>query len=743
MPDTNISSQLWQLDGNNCSAVFIARADEVPSLVWLGSKLTTPAAQAETGLADIIDAVSDRPALLASPDHSPVLSLLPQASTATLAMPGLLGHTSGRNFSPRLIRRDAQKLRTETAEQLECVLIDKAAELEVTLLLSLQRDCGTLSIATTLTNKGNETFELQWLASATLPLSATQNELLTFHGRWGLEMQAQRNQISVARIQIENNSGRTSHQHFPGAIAGPSGFGDGGSGNGYSGTQAGNQNTNEGNQGLLGMQLAWSGNHRLLAEQLSDGYNYMQIGALLQPGEVRLASGESWQAPAAHIAPARNLNQLSQRFHQFARQHILPAWTRSPRPVHANSWEALYFNHDIDELRQLVDAATDIGAERFVLDDGWFRRRRDDTAGLGDWFVDESVYPEGLHPLVEHVKKRGLQFGLWFEPEMVNPDSDLYRQHPEWALHVDGYETPLARSQLVLNLAKPEVFAYLYERMAALLEEYPVDYIKWDMNRNLVLAGDGQNGMAAEQPRACYRLMAKLQQQFPALEIESCSSGGARADLGILAYCGRIWSSDNIDPVERAGIQRGFSTFLPAEILGVHVGSDSAHLTGRQTNIHLRAIVALQGQFGFEFDARKTSVEERRILHHYTSLYKNCRDWLAEATHWRLPTANDKLLASGNVSSCQSRSLWHVVMLEANTKSLQGSVVLQGLQSDASYRVTYEALNQAELAGFAHGLPSWMEKDLVVPAELLMRIGLQLPVLPAQSGLLFSCSRVD
>ena len=731
MPDTNISTQLWQLDGLNCSAVFVARNDDVPSLVWLGSRLTAAVTQTGTGLADIIDAVTDRPALLASPDHSPVLSLLPQSSTATLANPGLLGNTSGRNFSPHFKRQSAQKLSNETAEQLKLVLVDKLAELEVTLLLSLQRDCGTLSISTTLVNKGTKTFDLQWLASATLPLTAAQIELLTFHGRWGLEMQPQRNQISVARIQIENNSGRTSHQHFPGAVAGPSCFAEG---------HGCNHNRNE---GLIGMQLAWSGNHRLLAEQLSDGYNYMQIGALLQPGEIRLASGESWQAPAAHIVAAGDFNQLSQRFHRFARHHILPAWSRSPRPVHANSWEALYFNHDIDELRQLVDSAAEIGAERFVLDDGWFRHRRNDTAGLGDWFVDESVYPDGLHPLVEHVQKRGLQFGLWFEPEMVNPDSDLYRQQPDWALHVDGYETPLARSQLVLNLAKPEVFEYLYERITTLLQEYPIDYIKWDMNRNLVLAGDGQNAMAAEQPRACYRLMKKLQQQFTALEIESCSSGGARADLGILAYCGRIWTSDNIDPVERASIQRGFSTFLPAEILGVHVGSDSAHLTGRQTNIHLRAIVALQGQYGFEFDARKTSTEDRHILHHYTSLYKNCREWLAEATHWRLPTANDKLLASGNVSSCQSQSLWNVVMLQANTKSLQGSVVLQGLQSDASYRVKYEALNKEELAGFAHGLPTWMKQDLIVPAELLMRIGLQLPVLPAQSGLLFSCCRVD
>ncbi len=730
MQDTNISTQLWQLEGHSCTAIFLSRDNKVPSLVWLGSRLSTPESQNNDELANLIDALTDRPSLLASPDHSPILSLLPQSATATLAMPGLLGHASGRHFSAYFELQNVRQSSSVTAEQLEFILLDPVAQLEIVLRASLHRESGTLTLSTTLTNAGTEVFELQWLASATIPLNAVQNELLTFHGRWGLEMQPERNQISAARIQIENHSGRTSHQHFPAAIAGPAGFGDG----------SGNQ---ESSSNLLGMQLAWSGNHRVLAEQLSDGYNYFQIGALLQPGEIRLGAGESWTAPAAHVVAARDLNQLSQCFHCFARREILPAWSRSPRPVHANSWEALYFNHNIDQLKQLVDAAAEIGAERFVLDDGWFRHRRDDRAGLGDWFVDESIYPDGLHPLVEHVRGHGLQFGLWFEPEMVNPDSDLYRQHPDWALQVNGYETPLARSQLVLNLAKEEVHQYLYERMAALVEEYRIDYIKWDMNRNLVLAGDGQSAMAAEQPRACYRLMEQLQQQFPALEIESCSSGGARADLGILAHCGRIWSSDNIDPVERAGIQRGFSTFLPAEILGVHVGSERAHLTGRQTDIHLRAIVALQGQYGFELDARKLSEQDRRILHHYTSLYKNSREWLAEASHWRLPTVNDKLLASGNVSSCQAYSLWNVVMLAANKQSLQGALVLQGLKKGASYRIKYEALNTQQLAGFAVTLPAWMTTELVVPAELLMRIGLQLPVLPAQSGLLFSCTRVD
>jgi len=301
---------------------------------------------------------------------------------------------------------------------------------------------------------------------------------------------------------------------------------------------------------------------------LNDGVGYLQTGVLLNPGEQVLKAGETFTCPHVYFTQGNGLNQCTQRFHQFARTQILPGWTRQPRPIHANSWEAMYFDLNDQDLLSLVDAAARIGAERFILDDGWFLKRRNDEAGLGDWTVDKTIFPQGLSPLVEHVRSHNLQFGLWFEPEMVNPDSNLYRAHPEWVLQFSDIETPLARGQLVLDLAREEVSDYLFNCISSLIHEYQIDYIKWDMNRDLVLAGDGEHYRASKQPGAVYALMQKLNNTHPNLEIESCASGGARCDFGVLRQTGRIWTSDNIDPIARATIQQGFCRFFPPEIMG-------------------------------------------------------------------------------------------------------------------------------------------------------------------------------
>ena len=432
-------------------------------------------------------------------------------------------------------------------------------------------------------------------------------------------------------------------------------------------------------------------------------------------------------------------NVCTQRFHRHARRRVLPAWTRRPRPIHANSWEALYFDHDVDALLPLIDAAASVGAERFVLDDGWFRHRRHDAAGLGDWYVDEGVYPDGLHPIVERVRRHGMQFGLWFEPEMVNPDSDLYRAHPDWALHVDGLETPLARAQLALDIARPDVADHLFERITSLVHEYRIDYVKWDMNRNLVLAGDGARARAAAQPRALYALLERIGRACPDLEIETCASGGARADLGVLAHTGRVWTSDNIDPIERALIQEGFLRFLPPEIMGAHVGHETAHLTGRVTNLHTRAVVALQGQFGFELDARVLDARDVLTLQHYTGLYKRHRGWLAEATWWTLTSLTTAMLASGLVDEARERALYTVVAVGNMQPTRPGHLPLRGLDPARRYRLSLESANVADLAPFNKRVPAWCERPATTSGELLMRVGVPLPVLPPQAALLIGC----
>jgi len=453
----------WRLDSADTTLLLQAASDsDVPSIAWLGCRLPDSNSDSHSAIA----AITDLPLPMAKLDASVPLSLFPQRSTGMDCSPALRGHSEGGRFDHRLlchhVEVEESRIRVE--------LVDEAAGLSVSLLLSLHQTTGVLSITTTLTNKAEQDFTVDWLASATMPLPGSYRECLHLHGRWGLEFQTHRSSLAPGVLQLQSHRGRTSHERYPGVIAGQAGFSE----------QSGD---------VMAANLAWSGSHASTVELMSDSRVVYQSGVSLDAGELRLVSGESFTAPTCHFKrqTSGGLNAVSQSMHRYMRSEILPSWTRTQRPVHANSWEALYFDHDIETLKALVDAAATVGAERFILDDGWFPARRSDNAGLGDWVVDTRIYPEGLHPLVDHVRSHGMQFGLWFEPEMVNPDSELYRKHPDWALHLEPYETPLARFQQVLNLDNTDVFDYLYTCIAALVTEYSIDYIKWDHSLSLKL----------------------------------------------------------------------------------------------------------------------------------------------------------------------------------------------------------------------------------------------------------------
>ena len=329
-----------------------------------------------------------------------------------------------------------------------------------------------------------------------------------------------------------------------------------------------------------------------------------------------------------------------------------------------NTWEAVYFDHNLTTLIELADSAAELGVERFVLDDGWFRGRRDDHAGLGDWYVDETLWPSGLTPLIDAVTSRGMEFGLWVEPEMVNLDSDVVRAHPEWIVgpsvqsYKDGGRLPLEwRHQHIIDLVNPDAWQYIYDRVDALLRENNISYLKWDQNRDLLEHGHAGRASVHEQTLAAYRLFDALKAAHPGVEIESCSSGGARVDLGILERTDRIWASDCNDALERQTIQRWTGLVVPPELVGGHVGPTTSHTTARTHDLSFRALTALFGHFGMEWDVRQVQGAEREELKRFIGIYKEHRGLIHSGRMVRADLADESLMLHGVVADTSGRQV--------------------------------------------------------------------------------------
>lgn len=707
-------AQFFCFEGRETSLVLYTASGAVPELIYWG-----PKRDADAPLGELL-ALRERPLTFASLEREAPLSLFPEESRGFSGSPALAMHRRGQGFVYRL------HLNRVEAEQNTCrfLLVDETAGLHVKLCLAWSASEDMLEAWTEVKNVGQNPLSLDYVACPTLPLSPGFEEVLLLGGRWAGEFQRERCALPhCAALLIEQRSGRSGPEHFPGCVVGEAAF-------------------DESSGALLGAHLAWSGNYRLRLERLRDGRCYLQAGACFLPGEICLEPGESFKMPRLLATRADGLDCLSQRFHAYLRRAVLPSWTRQPRPVLANSWEAVYFDHDATRLEALVTAASAAGAERFVLDDGWFLQRRDDRRGLGDWTVDPEVYPEGLHPLIKLVQRKGMSFGLWVEPEMISPDSELFRAHPDWVLQDPRYPLLEARHQLVLNLCNPDAYSHIKAALSALLRSYPIDFLKWDMNRVLAMPADGSGRpLAWKQTEALYRLMDELREEFPALEIESCASGGGRADAAILQRCGRVWTSDNNDPLERLTIQAGFSLFFPPEIMGAHIGSERAHISGRRTDPHLRAIVALQGQLGFELDLSRCSPEELEILKPYVALYKKHRDWVAKSRVYRLPSLAPHLSCLGYVAPEREFSLWWISSRTSARSTQPEAIKLRGLDPARLYRLRVENQNRSELGRFMQVPPELLrsEDGLVATGASLMHGGFSLPVLGPETCLLLSC----
>ncbi|PYI37800.1 alpha-galactosidase [Arthrobacter psychrolactophilus] len=645
------------------------------------------------------------------------LTLLPQEAFGWQGSPALIGQRSRSGWSTAL---------TTTAALVENFSLTITAEdvrggLTLVTELSLTA-AGVLKQRHTLSNTGSTEYQLQQLASM-FPLPASATTVQDSTGRHLKERTAQRRPLTVGAHVRESRRGRPGADASLLMLAGSEHFG-------Y-------------RSGLVhGVHFAWSGNHRISAERTITSDNFLTAGELLLPGEVVLAPGESYTTPWALGSWGYGLDELSARFHDDLRAR--PHHPSRPRPVTLNTWEAVYFNHDLTTLEHLADKAAAVGVERFVLDDGWFLGRRDDTAGLGDWIVDPAVWAEGLHPIIDHVRGLGMEFGLWFEPEMVNPDSELARNHPEWILHTPGRWPVSARQQQALNLAHPDCFDYLLTRLDVLLSEYPISYIKWDHNRDLLEASDPRSGHAAvrDSTLALYRLLGELKSRHPELEIESCASGGARVDLGILEFTDRIWTSDCIDPLERLDNQANTSLLVPYELMGAHIGGPSSHSTRRQHSLGFMARTAIFGHFGIEWNIADISAEHTAELTQWVSFHKEYRDIFhtGRSVHADLP--DPALDVRGVIAADGERAVFALTQRTASTTYPSGRITLPGLAPDSRYRVSLShPLDDA--LGNGQSPLAWASHETILSGQLLASTGIQSPVLFPEQAVLIVLTRVD
>ena len=598
-------------------------------------------------------------------DAVPPIAVVPQHADGCYARPGLAGHRpGGRHFAPRFMHAKTES----KSNELIVTSFDKASELTLRCNFVLEPS-GVLSVCASVTNNGVSRYLLDTL-TITLPLPRAAEELVTMTGRWAHEFSTHRQNFSHGAWTSENRTGRTSHEHPPVIWACESGASE------WSGE-------------VWGAHLAWSGNHVLLAEVLSDRRKYLQLGELQLPGEICLEPQGSYTTPTVIATySSSGFTSASLNFHRNVRANLPKKSVKRTRKVLLNTWEAVYFDHNEEKLKSLAERASKIGVERFVLDDGWFGSRRNDATGLGDWWVSPEVYPQGLQPLISHVTSLGMDFGIWVEPEMVNPDSELFRAHPEWALVSPDHQPVTGRNQLVLNLVHEPAFKYVFEKLDKLLSENQISFIKWDMNRPHVQA-TLINGAAGthQQTLAVYRLINELRRKHPTVEIESCASGGGRVDHEILRLTDRVWTSDCNDPHQRQIIQRGASMFIPNEVMGMHIGAQISHTTSKSHSLEFRATTALFGHLGLELDLTTLTDAELETLSQVISWHKSRREFLHNGDAVRFDSNSKSIISHGVYSTDRKEAYISVASLETSEMQVANSICLPGLNAECEYQI--------------------------------------------------------
>jgi alpha-galactosidase len=693
--DIQVIDHIW----NEHTSVVVAARDGILFIPYIGHSLCD---EEEFEDFRIDAALLSRGIVGGGLDLEVTPAVLPLPSQGWTGTPGLEIVREG-----KLLPLDLRLKETSWEREIDetcCTLHDAAHNISVEVLLSL-KESNVFTIDISVQNKSDSSIVIN-AAHINIPVGDQAVEVLTLGGRHAMEAVQQRTPWERARISIENRTGRTSHEQLGVVFAGTSGFSE----------QQGE---------VWGIHLAWSGNFRMMCDGVTETRKTVQLGELLQPNEVVLQSGETYVAPRAIISYSSNgLSACSQNFHEYIRS----TQPYIQRPVILNTWEAVYFNHDLATLTSLATAAAEVGIERFVLDDGWFTGRRNDTAGLGDWDVDASVWPDGLEPIISHVRSLEMDFGLWFEPEMVNPNSNLYRDHPEWALDGTLTHPILGRNQLVLDLSRSDVRDYLFQKIDALLSSYEIAYVKWDHNRPLI------GGASHQQTLGFYALLDRLTAQHPNVQFESCASGGGRIDAGVAQRVNRFWASDSIDALDRLEIQKGLSTFMPMEMLGSHIGSPTCHTTGRKHALSFRATTALFGWLGVEWNLLTLSDKEKGGLRSAIEFYKSQRDFLHSAQFVRVDHPDSSIDIRGVYSGGQG--LFAVTRLHSGPSNHSAPLRFPMFKDAGEVLVRVVPLGTPRWA-LHRKLPQWISNQSeIMSGSMLANIGLPMPSLMPESSFL-------
>lgn len=587
----------------------------------------------------------------------------------------------------------------ETESQtLEIVMEDAVTGIEVTLQYGVLPDYDVITRSEKIVYRGEGKICIRKAQSACLDFVQGKYDLLTFYGRHAMERTMQREPVTHGSHVIGSVRGTSSHQYNPMMILA-------------------DENTTDQYGNCYAMSFVYSGNFK--GETLKDQFGQTRalMGLQDEMFSYPLVGGETFYTPEVLLTfSGSGMNLLSQNLHRCIRQHICRGkYKESVRPVLVNSWEASYFDFDGDTLYELAKEAKYAGIDMLVLDDGWFGKRDDDNSGLGDWFVNEKKLGGTLGDLIKKINDLGVKFGIWVEPEMISEDSDLYREHPDWALTIPGRNPVHARNQLVLDFSRKEVVDHIFDQICKVLDQGNIEYVKWDMNRSLMdvfsRGTEDQGRVMYDYVLGLYDFLERIVTRYPDLLIEGCSGGGGRFDAGMMYYTPQIWCSDNTDALDRLQIQYGTSFGYPVSAVGSHVSAVPNHQTGRITSLHTRGVVAMAGTFGYELNLGKLSEEEKQEIRLQVEEYRKFAPLIQTGLYYRLSDpAREEYAAWAFVSEDQKEVLLNVVLQEIHGNMTVNYVKLQGLKCSAIYRDTE--------TGKIYNGAALMEAGIPIPVEM-------------------------